>query len=212
MRKLFFILLISLQQFMSAQNNIAGFYMPEYHSHDFDIKPDHTYIYNWHSPCGVTPSFSNKGTWRNVNDTLYLSPEKDTLQLKFIRNYAFSFFSNGKVLYDTIELMEFPESGSIIPHQFKSFLDVLNFLPANRYQKSKSYYDNGLIEYTKETDRHSKRRVECYYYSTGQLKEVRQFRKDKRSGDWYFYTEDGYLQKLYRYRRGHLRKKIINYD
>lgn len=172
-----------------------------------DLKPDHTYNYKFGDRCGGT--YIDSGMYTIILDTLFLkSNDTSHKPLKFFYISQKSFDNNNFSYWEIGALAEIYTRDSILPKGKEGKISDYEGLFFGSYVKDQGYYSNNKLMFKIETLKKTK--VVTNYYVSGQMKSIEQFYKDKKVGDWYFFKENGQLQKIETYKRNKSKRKKKN--
>ena len=213
MRQLLFILTISLTAGACySQTNIWG----QYINHDgayrsIDLRPDNIYYSDFGDRCGGTSK--DTGLFIIIADTIFLkSNDKSIKQNKlfiFKESNIYLFtdtvtnLSSGKkipiCLWQPNTLVSIFQSDSLLSKNIQGRLSDHEALSGSGYTKQVEYYGNGRLSFNIQTS--DKTKIITYYYTSGQVRSIEHYYNGRKTGDWYFYKENGQIEKIETYKR-----------
>jgi hypothetical protein len=211
LKKFIYLLLIFLTTNVCfSQTNIWGLYLNQDGAYrQLDLRPDYTYTFYHQGPCGHIPAFSDTGIFAIIGDTIFLkSHDKSQVTEKYL--FISSLVKEDKKfgLWGTGTLARIFKSDSILPTNQGGRLSDNEALFLGSYIKRQGYYNNGNLIFKTET--FDKIKIITNYYSSGKVKSIEQYFNDKKSGDWYFYKENGQIEKIETYKRDKLKRQNKN--
>ncbi|OYU95723.1 MAG: hypothetical protein CFE21_11330 [Bacteroidetes bacterium B1(2017)] len=196
-----------------SQIDIPGLYVnPSCDSIRFDLRADSTYT-NYDCELCVDPCTKEIGRYSIKGDRIILTPNdstKKSTKLFYIKNSPtdnkpLSPWRNGNIA-------PIFESETVLPKNITWRLSDYEALQLG-YTKRRGYYDNDTIQFNTEvTSRYTK--TINRYYRSGKIKSIEYYYfdkhlGDKKTGNWYFYNENGLVDKIEIYKRNKL-KRIKN--
>lgn len=178
----------------------------------FDLRPDGTYKYYNGEFC-LGPYFIESGRYSIIADTIFLTKSDTTAKptkLLYLRDSPTE--NNPLSPWHKGNIAPIIQSETILPISISNRLSDYEILDWG-YIKMQGYYDNNVLMFkTEVTSRKTK--TTTNYYASGKIKSIEQYYFDKhygyrKTGDWYFYNENGKIEKIETYKRGKL-KRINN--
>jgi len=201
-----------------AQNNIWGLYI----NHDdayrsIHLKPDSTYYYEFGDQCGGT--YNETGSYNTIADTLFLFKTGTDINSK--SKYLMLNEINILSYYDTIidsETREIipvclwqpnsiaciSESDSVLTLNLAGRISDYLYLLHGSYVKTSVYYDNGNLKFYEQNSR--KIKIVTNYHLNGQISLIEHYYKNKKTGDWIYYSETGTVIQIDTYKNGRLKR------
>lgn len=194
----------------NSQTSVYGLYINQDGSfRQLDLKPDFTYDYYSQGPCGLVPSYRDTGIFTVIADTIFLkSNDTARKQEKYLYISHLPTDKNTFWFWNIGTLAQIFKSDSILPTNQGGRLSDYEALFFGSYVKRQGYYNDGKLMFKTETFDETK--VITNYYSTGQVKSIEHYYKDKKAGDWYFYKENGQIEKIETYNRNKLKRQKKN--
>lgn len=190
-----------------SQSHIWGKYVnSDWSYRSIDFKPDHSFI-SYNGRICLQPASQDSGSFTVEGDTIFLSyNNSEKTKEKFLYIFNSRFDDDLLCQFKVGAIYPVMQRDSILPDRFCGRLSDYDVLVFSGYTKQKGYYDNGKAEFSRE--RLEKSLLISYYYESGQLKNIEQYRKGRKSGEWFYYNELGDLNRIERYKRGKLRKTL----
>ncbi|MFZ1633787.1 MAG: hypothetical protein WAT43_07920 [Chitinophagales bacterium] len=201
-----------------AQNNIWGLYINNDGAYrSIHLKPDSTYYYEFGDRCGG--SYKETGNYNTIADTLYLfKTGADTNdKSKFLMLNESNILSYYDTVIDSETLEKFAvclwqpnsiaaiwESDSILPLNNAGRISDYLVLLSGSYVKTSAYYDNGNLKFYEQNS--SKIKIVTNYHLNGQISLIEHYYKNKKTGDWIYYSETGTVIQIDTYKNGRLKR------
>lgn len=212
MRHLTLVLTLLLTNVCYSQIDIPGLYVnPICDTIWFDLRPDNTYS-NFECELCIGPCTLEIGRYSIIGDTIFLTPSDSSTKptkLFYIRN--------SPTENDPLSPWHHGNIAPVFPSE--TILSKNTRIRLSDYEctqwgyiKMQGYYSSNKLLF--KTEAEGKIKTTRNYYESGMLKSIEHYYFDKHYGDrktgaWYFYTENGQIEKIETYKRGKL-KRILN--
>ena len=173
---------------------------------ELDLRPDFTYNYYSQGGCGLIPAYKDTGVYTRISDTIFLQPnDKTQKQEKFLfvtrlpsDKKAFWFWEIGTIakMFKSDSILSSDQSGRLSDHEALYF---------GSYVKKKGYYNSGKTMFKIET--REKIKIITNYFESGKVKSIEQYLDGKKTGDWFYYKENGEIKNIETYSKDKLKRK-----